>query len=115
MSEAESENLFSYGTLREEKVQFSVFGRRLYGHDDSITGYRLEPLEITHPDAIAISGTNAHTILHSTGKASDRIEGRVYRITKKELQLADDYEDASYKRVAAKLLSGGRAWVYVKV
>ena len=114
MTDDKTENLFSYGTLREEKVQLSVFGRKLEGRDDSITGYRLERHDITHADAIAISGTNAHTILHSTGNVHDQIEGRVFRITKKELQLADDYEDASYTRVAARLLSGGEAWVYVK-
>jgi gamma-glutamylcyclotransferase (GGCT)/AIG2-like uncharacterized protein YtfP len=111
----ETETLFSYGTLREEKVQLSVFGRRVQGDADSIVGYRLESNKITDPNAIAISGTDAHTILRPTGDDADQIAGMALRITKEELKRADAYEDATYSRVQAKLRSGSRAWVYVKV
>jgi gamma-glutamylcyclotransferase (GGCT)/AIG2-like uncharacterized protein YtfP len=111
----ETETLFCYGTLREEKVQLSVFGRRVHGDADSIVGYRLESNRITDAKAIAISGTDAHTILRPTGDDADQIAGTALRITKEELKRADAYEDATYKRVEAKLRSGSRAWVYVKV
>ncbi|MGH6908909.1 MAG: hypothetical protein ACREEG_01890, partial [Phenylobacterium sp.] len=55
--------LFSYGTLQLERVQLSTFGRPLHGTPDAMVGYRLEPMEITDPEVIAISGANIHTNL----------------------------------------------------
>jgi gamma-glutamylcyclotransferase (GGCT)/AIG2-like uncharacterized protein YtfP len=108
------ENLFSYGTLREEAVQRAVFGRRLEGSPDAVIGYRLQSITITDPAAIAISGRADHTILDPTGDDRDQVEGLVLRITEVELGLADTYEDAAYTRVRARLLSGGDAWIYVR-
>ena len=108
------ENLFSYGTLREETVQQAVFGRSLGGAADAVLGYRLESVTITDPAAIAISGKNEHLILDPTGRDGDRVEGAVFQITEAELALADTYEDAAYQRVLAPLRSGGQAWVYVR-
>jgi gamma-glutamylcyclotransferase (GGCT)/AIG2-like uncharacterized protein YtfP len=108
------ENLFSYGTLREETVQQAVFGRSLGGGADAVLGYRLESVTITDPAAIAISGKTEHLILDHTGRDGDRVEGAVFQITEAELALADTYEDAAYKRVLAPLRSGGQAWVYVR-
>jgi len=51
------EQLFSYGTLRDEKVQRAVFGRTVAGRPDAIIGCRLEPVSITDQKSIAISGT----------------------------------------------------------
>ena len=108
------ESLFSYGTLREDDVQQAVFGRAVEGSPDAILGFRLVPLTITDPSAIAISGRAGHTILDPTGDDRDQIEGLVLRITAAELALADTYEDAAYKRVQVRLRSGGEAWVYVR-
>ena len=108
------ENLFSYGTLREDGVQRAVFGRTVAGSPDTIVGYRLTSVTITDPDAIATSGKAVHTILDPTGNESDQIAGMVLAISAAELGLADVYEDAAYKRVRAPLLSGGEAWVYVR-
>jgi len=108
------ENLFSYGTLREDGVQRAVFGRGVAGTADAILGYRLQPVTITDPAAIAISGRAGHTILEPTGDERDRVQGMVLRVTGTELSLADAYEDAAYKRVQVRLLSGGEAWVYVR-
>jgi len=108
------ESLFSYGTLREEGVQRAVFGRAVAGSPDSIVGYRLTSVTITDPDAIATSGKAEHTILDPTGDENDRIAGVVLSISAAELELADVYEDAAYKRVRVRLLSGGEAWVYVR-
>jgi gamma-glutamylcyclotransferase (GGCT)/AIG2-like uncharacterized protein YtfP len=108
------ENLFSYGTLREEAVQHAVFGRSLGGGADAVLGYRLESVTISDPAAIAISGKTEHLILDHTGRDGDRVEGAVFQITEAELALADTYEDAAYQRVLAPLRSGGQAWVYVR-
>lgn len=108
------ESLFSYGTLREDGVQNTVFGRKVAGSPDAILGYRLQPVTITDPAAIAISGRAEHTILEPTGRDEDRVEGMVLLISAAELQLADGYEDAAYRRAKARLRSGAEAWVYVR-
>jgi hypothetical protein len=59
------------------------------------------------------SGKTHHPIVRFTGRDSDRVDGTVFEITDVELAASDEYEVAAYKRVAASLVSGSRAWVYV--
>ncbi|PIS00371.1 MAG: UDP-N-acetylmuramate--alanine ligase [Chlamydiae bacterium CG10_big_fil_rev_8_21_14_0_10_35_9] len=108
-----TENLFSYGTLRYEKVQLATFGRKLKGKEDSLPGYYLEKLEITDPDVIVKSGENIHSIIRFSGNPEDRIPGIVFKVSLEELDQADKYEVADYKRILVQLLSGLFAWVYV--
>jgi gamma-glutamylcyclotransferase (GGCT)/AIG2-like uncharacterized protein YtfP len=108
------EQLFSYGTLRDEKVQRAVFGRTVAGRPDAIVGCRLEPVTITAGESIAISGTADHTILVKTGNDADEISGVQFEITEQDLARADAYEDAAYVRVRVRLRSGTDAWVYAK-
>ena len=108
------ENLFSYGTLRDEAVQRTIFDRILNGTPDAIIGYQLRTVTITDPKSIAISGHAEHTILEPTGRDSDQIEGTVFQLSESELALADAYEDKAYKRVKVRLRSAIDAWVYVR-
>jgi|SRR5277367_3470552 len=108
------EQLFSYGTLRDEAVQRAVFGRTVDGRPDAIIGCRLEPVSITDAKSVAISGTSNHTILVETGNDADEISGVLFQITEQELARADAYEDAAYVRVRIRLRSGKDAWVYAK-
>jgi gamma-glutamylcyclotransferase (GGCT)/AIG2-like uncharacterized protein YtfP len=94
---AATELLFSYGTLQLESVQHSTFGRKLAGT----------------PAVVATSGKIHHPFATFTGRDADAIPGTVFRVTAAELQNADKYEVAAYKRVAVVLRSGARAWVYV--
>ena len=110
-----SEKLFSYGTLQYETVQLSTFGRKLNGKSDALIGYNLSNLEISDPDVVATSGKAVHPILIYTGHETDVVDGMVFDITTEELQSADRYEVADYKRVSAKLRSGKTAWVYVSI
>jgi len=105
--------LFSYGTLQLERVQLSTFGRLPNGTPDAMVGYRLEPVEITDPEVIAISGTNLHTNLVLSDDPADAVEGTVFEITTAELAAADDYEVDGYKRVSVRLRSGLEAFVYI--
>ena len=105
--------LFSYGTLQQEGVQLSSFGRLLKGAPDALPGWKREMVEITDPDVLAKSGMRFHPII-VPGAASDEVAGMVFEITEDELASADRYEVADYKRVAARLKSGTEAWVYVK-
>ena len=112
--ERHDQRLFCYGTLRQEEVQRALFGRRLAGEPDLITGYRLGEVRIDDPDLIAQSGSAVHPILVATGDPADEVAGTVFRLDLAELAAADDYEVAPYVRVAAPLRSGGTAWAYVK-
>ena len=109
-----TENLFSYGTLRQDAVQLETFGRLLDGTADQLPGYKLSFIKIEDETVVATSGMTHHPIIRHTGNSADTIEGTVFKITATELQHADDYEVDSYKRISVQLKSGIRAWVYVE-
>jgi gamma-glutamylcyclotransferase (GGCT)/AIG2-like uncharacterized protein YtfP len=115
MTDAPSEYLFSYGTLREEKVQRAVFGKAVVGKPDAIVGYELLPVTISSQEAIAISGKAEHTTLVPAKGEGVPIGGVVFHITASDLAAADRYESAEYHRIKVKLRSGVDAWVYVRV
>ena len=110
---AKTERLFSYGTLRQANVQMATFGRLLEGEADMLVGFRQDLVEITDPDVLVKSGQSLHPIVTQTGDAADRIAGTVFALTPDEVAAADAYEVGDYRRVAATLASGQRAWVYV--
>ena len=105
--------LFSYGTLRQPEVQLANYGRLLAGTPDALLGFRLEPLAITDPHVVEISGKAVHTIACATGSADDRIEGLLFEISEDELTATDAYEVDVYARDELSLESGRKAWVYV--
>jgi hypothetical protein len=105
--------LFSYGTLQQEDVQLSTFGRTLTGGPDELEKFEQSLVPIEDQGVIAKSGKTHHPIVKFTGRSGDRIEGTVFEITDAELAAADAYEVAAYKRIAVVLASGIGAWVYV--
>lgn len=105
--------LFSYGTLQLEKVQLESFGRILNGEKDVLRGYQISTLEIKDKNVLEQSRQAFHPIAILTGNPKDKIEGVVFEISTEELLQADAYEVDDYKRVAAPLDSGKKAWVYV--
>ena len=105
--------LFSYGTLQQDDVQRSTFGRLLSGQADVLPGYAQAMVAIDDPDVVATSGKTHHPIVRHSGVADDRVAGTVFEITDAELAQADRYEVAAYCRVAVTLASGLAAWVYV--
>lgn len=110
---SQTENLFSYGTLRIEEVQLSTFGRRLEGRPAVLEGYRLVMIRIEDQDFVKKSGSADHRNIEFTGNPSDFVEGFVFSVTKKELEQSDDYEPTGYKRIIVRLRSGLDAWVYL--
>ena len=106
--------LFSYGTLQEEAVQLSTFGRRLAGQRDALPGFEeslapIEPAEV----AAAVDKTHYANVKFN-GRPDSRVAGMVFEISDAELASADEYEaTALYRRVRATLASGRDAWVYV--
>jgi gamma-glutamylcyclotransferase (GGCT)/AIG2-like uncharacterized protein YtfP len=106
--------LFSYGTLQQENVQLSTFGRLVQGQRDELLGFEQSLVRIEDPQVVATSGKTHHANVTFNGRNDSRVSGTVFEITDAELAAADQYEQvATYKRVAAMLASGKRAWVYV--
>lgn len=106
--------VFSYGTLQLEGVQLSTFGRLLHGWRDELPGFEPSLVPIEDPQVVATSGKTHHDNATFNGRSDSRVRGTVFEITDAELAAADQYERAAaYKRVAARLVSGREAWVYV--
>jgi len=95
-----TELLFSYGTLQLEAVQLSTFGRTLVGTPDELPGFAQSMMKIEDPQVVATSGKTHPPIVAFTGRESDAVSGTVFQITPQELQNADCYEVAAYKRRA---------------
>jgi len=104
--------LFSYGTLQQEAVQLSTFGRLLRGQPDELVGFEQSLLKIEDPEFVAASGKTHHAIVKFNGRTSSRVRGTVFELSDSELASADEYEPAGYTRVSAMLASGKEAWVY---
>ena len=113
MTDARPVRLFAYGTLQQREVQLTTYGRALEGTADALRGYRLEPLAITDPEVVRLSGKAVHHIARESGDPSDRIPGIVFRLTEAELAATDAYEVDAYARVEVELASGVRAFAYV--
>lgn len=107
------ERLFSYGTLRLPRVQEEIFGRRLRGRRDGLSGYARIEVRIRDPEVIRKSGKNIHPGLRFTGHPGDTVEGFIFEISPEELRRADAYEVKDYTRIRARFRSGAVAWVYV--
>jgi hypothetical protein len=105
--------LFSYGTLQQDDVQRSTFGRLLSGSADVLPGFTEDLVAIDDPQVVATSGKTHHPIVRHTGSGDHRVAGTVFEISDDELAQADRYEVAAYRRVAVTLASGIAAWVYV--
>ena len=106
--------LFSYGTLQQDNVQLSTFGRLLQGQKDELPGFEPSFVQIEDPQVVAISGKTHHANATFNGRQDSCVSGIVFEITDAELAAADWYErQAAYKRIPAVLASGKQAWVYV--
>jgi gamma-glutamylcyclotransferase (GGCT)/AIG2-like uncharacterized protein YtfP len=106
--------IFSYGTLQEENVQLSTFGRRLNGQRDELLRFEPSLVMIEDPQVVAATGKTHHANVTFNGNDDSGVPGTVFEITDAELASVDEYEVAFlYKRVAAMLASGKQAWVYV--
>jgi len=108
-----TENLFSYGTLKEERVQRKLFGRVLHGVKDALEGYMISTIEIRDEAFLATGEEKFQKTLVPTGICGDFVEGVVFEITHDELLLSDKYEPEGYKRIKVKLKSGIMASIYL--
>ena len=106
--------IFSYGSLQEENVQLSTFGRRLEGRRDELVGFEPASVAIDDPAVVAALGKTHHANVAFNGSDASRVPGMVFEIGDAELAVVDAYEAPfGYGRIGAMLASGKRAWVYV--
>ena len=101
--------LFSYGTLQQEAVQISTFGRLLRGERDELVGFEQSLKEVADPAFVAASGKALYAIVKYNGRNDSRVPGIVFEVSESELARADTYEPAGYKRIATQLASGKQA------
>lgn len=106
--------LFSYGSLQQDDVQLSTFGRRLHGQHDELPGFEPSLVKIEDPQVVATIGKTHHANVTFNGNDASRVSGMAFEVTDAELVNVDKYEAAFfYQRIAATLASGRQAWVYV--
>lgn len=106
--------LFSYGSLQQEDVQLSTFGRRLDGQRDELSRFEPSLVKIEDPQVVIKLGKTHHANVTFNGNEDSRVPGMVFEVTDAELAGVDKYEETFfYQRVAAMLGSGRQAWVYV--
>ncbi|HEX4684308.1 MAG TPA: gamma-glutamylcyclotransferase family protein [Gemmatimonadaceae bacterium] len=105
--------LFSYGTLRVPETQLAVFGREVAGSVDELLGFTRRTVQVRDASFAASNGA-VQAIVRETGRDDDRIAGTVLEVTDAELAMADAYEPAGYRRIAARFASGRRGWVYAE-
>jgi len=106
--------LFSYGTLQEDRVQLSTFGRLLGGNRDQLPRFELSSVPIEDPHEVAATGQTHYANVIFNGRNDSRVTGTVFEITDEEVAAADRYEaSAAYRRITVTLVSGKQAWVYV--
>ena len=98
--------LFSYGSLREARVQLATFGRVLAGREDALPGFELCTVQRGERQlANVVRGMDTHS----------RVPGMVFEISDAELAAADEYERPdAYTRIPVRLTSGVEAWVFVE-
>ena len=106
--------LFSYGTLQQEEVQLSTFGRKLEGEKDLLLGYEPSLVRIPDPAVAARLGRTHHDNVTATGDDWSSVQGTVFEVSDEELARSDRFEaEFAYRRVTAALASGKEAWVYI--
>ncbi|MFJ3640101.1 GDSL-type esterase/lipase family protein [Streptomyces sp. NPDC090108] len=111
MTDSRSHKLFSFGTLLDEQVQKTLFGRTVPRSPAALAGHTTRPLPITDPAVIATSGLDVHlTLKREIGAV---VEGAVLHLTDEDLAAADGYEVDDYARRRVLLSSGESAWAYL--
>ena len=105
--------IFSYGSLQQEAVQVSTYGRVLRGESDELVGWVRTQIVVPEWHKAAATGVSHYANVERSLKSGSRVAGTVFELTDVELAATDAYErDAEYGRVLVVLASGRSAWIY---
>lgn len=99
-----TQNLFSYGTLKDKETQKSVLGRTLKGKSDLLLGYRISDKKVN----------GKYPLIEPSPIRTDKVRGKLFQVSNFELYELDSYETYAYKRIEVELDSGTKAWAYVE-
>jgi len=113
MAAEPEELLFSYADMRDPQLQQDMFGRVLPAEPDTLPGYAADYVEIDDIRFSDRTGRIVHPQLRRTGNPRDKIVGAVLRLTVTELEAADEFQMAMFRRARVTLGSGREAWVYL--
>ncbi|GEB95043.1 gamma-glutamyl AIG2-like cyclotransferase [Microbacterium lacticum] len=113
VSEQPDQLLFTYGSLQDAEVQLDTFGRLVVSQPATLPGYTIDYIEIDDARLSDVAGPSVHPVLRHTGNALDKVVGTVVHVTSEELDAADEFEAALYRRARVRLANGRDAWVYV--
>ena len=91
-NEQRDQRLFSYGTLRQENVQLTLFGRRLGASRISLPATRFPPSRSRILKLSDRAGLETHPIRVAAGNPALEVAGTVFLLSAAELEAADDYE-----------------------
>ena len=97
------EKLFSYGTLSNASVLRELLGREAEMAPAQLIGWK--------KSMIRIGSTSYPAIVSEVG---GKVEGKVFLVSKDELQKLDEYETQAYHRRKIILKDGISVWVYVR-
>lgn len=114
MSPATDQLLFAYGALLLPTTQLDVFGRLPANEDDVLPEYALQYRDGDDPRGASPSAHTALPVLRYTANALDKVPGRVLHLTEDELDAADEFEMALYRRAPVTVASGRRVWLYLR-
>ena len=106
--------VFSHGSLQQEAVQVSLYGRALRCEPDELVDCIRTRIEVPAWHKAAAAGVTHYANVMFEAGCGSRVAGMAFELTEAELAMTDRYEaDAEYVRVMMTLASGRRAWVYV--
>ena len=106
--------IFSYGSLQEEPVQVSIYGRVLRGEPDELVDCVRTLIDVPKWHKAAATGLTHYATVTFVPGSGSRVPGTLLELTDAELVVTDGYEhDSEYERVTAALASGRSVWVYV--
>lgn len=106
--------LFSYDILNSQDIQLQIYGRRLDGMDDTLSGYTLKDSNL---NGSKVKDNRTRTLSQhaiKTKDPKDKVKGMLYEITGEELVQTDRHILKNYHRVLETTDSGAEVWLYME-
>ena len=81
--------VFAYGTLMLHDIQVMLWGETMSGHPAFLLDYELRSYR--------------SNIFYIVKKFGETVSGKIYELTKEQLEATDAYEGGAYERVQVKI------------